>query len=305
MAAVDFFRKFQAVFVGMFLVGVGYWRAFDFVKEKTKAMVTEGNTGFVSWIICLGVAGTLVFGLLSAQLYWESRKRDKQKNKISDEKHLFMKNSLKFVTESYPESHRPKRLFKKVVYKTTVDHLGNATVQRLDEVKGVDKPLLFWTMDLGASSDVPGIERIKDLQLSVIDKNEKTSVTYLLIQNSPHRKKILIFPLPHIEPSEREPRRIQTEYKWEGMYKPLITENRDTEVITLRSDEDVDRFEFYLFFDPALAIKKPTLTSAPPDDYGIEAVDGQMGWLFWVNKAPAGNGFVYELELEKATGGSS
>jgi hypothetical protein len=160
-------------------------------------------------------------------------------------------------------------------------------VVREYRIKAADKPLHFWENSLTPSDHASPVEYLTDIGFRIVDitiPGKSAPVTYLQTENQPRIKRVCVYFLPRLEPTQPA-RDLQIFCKWPGYFMEMKNTGRETLISRFKSADTTKsvRIELYLQdgsggnLDCEVVNKMHTHSIRP-------AQDTQTGW----------NGYVYE-----------
>jgi hypothetical protein len=96
-------------------------------------------------------------------------------------------------------------------------------------------------------SAAPIVDFLDDINFKVQDEAGRR-LTYLPSMNSGRHKKVVVYFLPQIDPSETKPRKIVVNYRWPKMFAQLDKEGDEQFTWKLNSNKNITDavFELYL-----------------------------------------------------------
>jgi hypothetical protein len=98
---------------------------------------------------------------------------------------------------------------------------------RRPRIRASGAPLHFWTISIEAEVQAPPIHYLDEIHFQVRDEGAH-DLAYLEEEDSGHSKRISVFFLPQIDPSETASRKVTLTYKWPQMLTKLLTEGNET-----------------------------------------------------------------------------
>lgn len=295
--------KQLTVAVTSVLIIIGWLQALDKVIELVSTLNPSDN---IIAVLVLALVTFIILSLILAVFNFMSRHQphnDEIFRKVQNEHNIFVENSLKVTNKLYPAEEHPPYYFEKVEVTLTMEKDGSASLRRLEHVRAHGKPLHFWEQCIHTEAEADEVEFMEDLKFSIQEHNEQHEVSYLLTNNMPHRKRIMVFHLPFVDPIEEQSRIIETNYYWPRMLRRILEKgNEDWEWI-LQSSREVPLFEFKFFYSPGIGRITCSLLKPPPKK-SLEKVTPQEikseqnwpGWLYKAENAPA-SGFTYKFRL--------
>lgn len=205
----------------------------------------------------------------------------------------------RIVHQAYPVAASPSFNFEKYHYQYWIEKDGTATVKAIHHIRASGAPLHFWTISIEAEVQAPPARFLDEIQFEVRDEGSH-DVAYLEEEDGGHSKRISVFFLPQIAPTETVPRRICLTYKWPQMLTKLLTEGNETLGWEISSHNGVVDVLFEVYFDPAIKgieclQEGPILPGRRPQ---VEtAQNGWKGWKYEVSNGP--EHFRYELTFRR------
>jgi hypothetical protein len=133
-------------------------------------------------------------------------------------------------------------------------------------------------------------------------------VAYLPFTNQPHTKKILIYFLPLLDPSEEKPRIINISYTWPGYFLHLQQKLEENLSFTLQAKDVIELMQFEVYLEPGtgkklicdrggvLSGKQKLEEAIYAQDIGASKKEW-TGWKYTILDGPPGEyGLTLQLE---------
>ena len=268
--------------------------------------VVQGTPHPDSWltgIACLigTCAGALAFAC--AVLVWERLAVDPRRAGLEKAFARLTLNSKLIVNQTYPASATPPSVLEKVCVDAFVAANGDTTISREDHIRADGQPVHYWKQQIRGEGIAKPIDFVEQLGLTIEDvsgSSSKSSVVYLVLENTPRSKEIAIFHLPKIEPAEPAARVVKTQFCWPGL-STMPKTNEEDWGWTLESKKDVLLFELTVRYDNAIGPVKCTVVSAQPVAAVLSAVKDAAGsgWKYTVPNSPGT--FLHELKFRRTS----
>jgi hypothetical protein len=247
-----------------------------------------------AFVISLGTAG------------WASYKSPRQMSELQKENRLQRKTlegmrsaAKRIVHQAYPAAASPSYNFEKVHYRYSIGKDGTADVEATYHIRASGAPLHFWTFGIEAEVQAPPVHHLDEIQFQVQDKSPH-DLAYLEEEDSGHSKRISVFFLPQIDPTETVPRQISFTYIWPQMLTKLLTEGNETLGWRISSHKEVVNVLFEVYFDPAIKDIECLQEGRVLPGYQPQVVTAGTGWKGWKYEVPKGpEDFPYELTFRR------
>lgn len=257
----------------------------------------------------VGLVILLVASLILAWFYFQRAHNPDIKNRYEKaQKNLDhqIENSLKIANKLYPAGGDPPRLLDEGYYTISVDKDGTGWVKRFYKVRAHDKPLHYWPIGIWAEPEADSVEYLDEMEFRVDERDERYDIGHLLTEDKPHFKQVTLFHLPHIEPTEQDPRIVEVTYRWPRMLRRVLDKGFEDWTWTVRSARNVPLVEFTLFYHPDIGKITFNLigrspTQPPPSPVPITSESGWPGWRYNINDALA-TPFDYKFRIQRVDG---
>ena len=214
-----------------------------------------------------------------------------------------MRASSRIRDQLFPTAQQPIKSFAAIDNSYFIHKDFSGEVKRTSEIRAVKEPLHFYAVDVGVTSYADPVEYLDNIGFKVRDEtgSEGREVVYLPTLNDPRKKKIMVYFLPRIEPTD-PPRRVTMSYHWPGMLNQLKKLGEEECNWTTNSSEEVPRVRIAIYTEPGIGGNlicelggrrngKQTLTQTTHQERGWP------GWLYEIKDGPAGR-TVYTLVLK-------
>jgi len=147
----------------------------------------------------------------------------------------------KIASRLYQGGKEPERKFPMVEETFTILPGGDLYAHRLFHIKAVKGNLRFWEFGFGPDAKGTPLELVSQLKFTAKDVSGNGEVVYLISNNEPTYKKIVLFFLPAIKPIEESPREILVTYHWPGFWSKLLNDKQEPSEFGMKSS--VGRFQ--------------------------------------------------------------
>jgi len=232
------------------------------------------------------------------------RIRDEHSTKAFKALQGMMRASSRIRDQLTPPALMPVKSFDKVRVTYLIERDFSAYVYREYDIRAPEQHVHFWPTGSRATEYAQRVDYLDDIDFKVIDKSGKDLV-YLLAENNPLYKEVVIYFLPRIEPGEAA-RQVCISYRWPSLLRQLQQFGEEDFNFEVGSKDSVPMFEARFFLEPGTG--KHLVCELGGPTYGIQKVKrchheekGWDGYSFTVEKGPAGTvRYCVTLRLENA-----
>ncbi len=151
----------------------------------------------------------------------------------------------------FPAARRPVKVLISIENTYLVYKNFDCAVSRVYEIKAADVPVHFWEIEQRVESAADPVDYLDDIDFKVRPQN---AVAYLPSYNDLRCKKVVIYFLPQIEPSETNPRKILVSYRWPGMFKQLERDGQEAYSWKLESKYNIPRVRLVVYLEPGTGL---------------------------------------------------
>lgn len=295
------------------------------VEYLIRLGVQGGELRIEPWFSFTLAAGTTLFVLVAVIVFMMSRSgaSEKLRTELSTTRSQLTKaqSELKAVIEArtrrtkqafeivkhlHPPRNDGRKVLREVIIVAEIAADGTANVNRIEKVQAQQQTLHYFEHKIFSDNQAPGISYAEDIAFWVKDISEDKSkqAAWLPIEDNDHSKSLAVFPLPPIQPNEKAPREIETNYCWPQMLKRLVVKGEEPWSWTMISGQPIDFVRIQLFvsadLDPIdcrlIGQSVAGADAYPKNIVGQARRPGWVGWSYESRNCPGGHEVILQLE---------
>jgi hypothetical protein len=270
----------------------------SFYDPKTQAVMPKPWLSWTLGLLILSLAIVIALYVRAQSELSVTVRKSAQRSEVAIKTLSgIMAAAFRIRQQLIPAAQIPQRQYEAISTEYQIHKDFTVDVTRSMLLRATEKPIHFIEIQQRVESAADPVEYLDDISFKVRDESGH-QVVYLPAFNDGRFKRVVLYFLPFIDPSEPEPRKIVISYSWPQMLRQLQTTKQELFAWRIVSREPVGNVDYRLFLEPGTGEHLECVIAGPQS--GEQALKEEThpetkwpGWVYSIKNAPAGDYALY------------